>query len=166
MRQATPRGFVYALEAAHERARHRVDLAASHVGRCQRDVAKARHEAEHGEAEIRRLAQRIRPAAHAALDPMLALAAARQMQDLREKAARHAEALAQAADALAQARRVLERALAEREAFEAHRADALQAHRTDEERRRQSALDQDWLARCHVLLSSARFDSRPDEGAR
>ncbi|MGM9486033.1 hypothetical protein [Ideonella sp. YS5] len=54
-----------------------------------------------------------------------------------------------------EARRELERARVEQQAFDRHRDEALRVHVVDSSRRLQSAADQDWLARQHVLVAAA-----------
>jgi len=145
------RGFRYGLAAARERAGHRVDAAAAHLGSCQQELAQAKDSCRELESALESHAQQWRHAPGASVRPQLAVIAARQMASMNAKLALAQQAIAAKERAVEEARRLLQTARTAREAFDRHREAALEDYRRDVSRAQQAALDHDWLARLRWL---------------
>lgn len=159
MSTTDPAGFAYELEAARQRANHRVDAAAAELGSQARVLAEVQAQHDAVVAESRRLAQSLAPEARARIDPQRVLAGAVHLARLQQRVAVLVEHVDAGREAVIAARQGLEQVRIGLEAFDKHREEAVAMHRQLETQRLQAAVDQDWLALRHWRHRQADADT-------
>jgi len=145
------RSFSYALAPARRRAQHEVELATAELGACQQRLIAAQRDLQQRRDDYAALARRITPLAKGVIDPWRAMASSGHALSLAESIAQGEAELRQHEDAVQVAQAALQQARVSQEGFDAHHAQALEDFGIEMLRRQQVAIDQDWIARDHVL---------------
>lgn len=150
MSELDTRGFVYPLEAALRRAGYRVEAAMGLLGMRLQTLDERRQRVQELLGQCQRSAESGHLKDLAQINPQQALTVARHVRHLLSAITDAKGEVRVAEREVEEARRTLERAQMERDGFDSHREAALKEFAVEFDRKRQAAIDDDWLSRRHA----------------